>query len=158
MSSVGVIVIADIVCGAFDLISTSVLSKLRSGSFVLLQFIGSGVFGESSFKAGRELLRWASCFISLSLLRAAAVYCTGSRSLPILVSHAFVCGIWFGILIYLFMSFIVIPLSAASKRKYSARFFLSQLAVRMFVVVSPSLWLSAISPDWNDCTQCHNRN
>jgi hypothetical protein len=51
-----------------------------------------------------------------------------------LVSHAFACGIVYGVLIHLFMSFIVIPLSRAPKRKFSASSFLSQLAVHMFIV------------------------
>jgi len=135
MTSVGVIVIAGAVCGALDLISASALFKLRGGSFVrLLQFIGSGVFGESAFKGGKRTATVGFLFRFFIAFTAAGVYYAASRSLTILVSHAFVCGILYSTLIHLSMSIIVIPLSAAPKRKFSVSFFLSQLAVHMFVV------------------------
>ena len=42
----------------------------------------------------------------------AAVYYAASRRLPSLVQHAVFCGLVYGIAVYLFMNFVVLPLSA----------------------------------------------
>jgi len=43
---------------------------------------------------------------------AAAIYCLTSRKLTFLREHFIVCGLFYGIAIYLTMSLIVLPLSA----------------------------------------------
>jgi uncharacterized membrane protein YagU involved in acid resistance len=43
---------------------------------------------------------------------AAATYYLVSRKLPILVRQAIICGLLFGVAVYLFMNLIVLPLSA----------------------------------------------
>ncbi len=135
MTGIGVIVLAGSVCGVLDLISASALFRLKGGTFErLLQFIASGAFGESAFKGGKRSAGVGFLFHLFIAFTAAAVYYATSRSMTFLVSHAFACGIVYGVLIHLFMSFIVIPLSRAPKRKFSASSFLSQLAVHMFIV------------------------
>ena len=135
MTGIGVIVLAGSVCGVLDLISASALFRLKGGTFErLLQFIASGALGESAFKGGKRSAAVGFLFHFSIAFTAAAVYYATSRSMTFLVSHAFVCGIVYGVLIHLFMSFIVIPLSRAPKRKFSASSFLSQLAVHMFIV------------------------
>ena len=135
MTGLKAVVLAGLVCGVLDLICAAALFRLVGGSFErLLQFIASGAFGESAFKSGKGSAA-AGCLLHFSIaFVAAAVYYATSRSLPFLVSHAFACGILYGVIIHLFMSFVVIPLSRTPKRKFSASSFLSQLVVHMFVV------------------------
>lgn len=135
MTGVGVVVLAGLVCGVLDLICAAVLFRLVGGSFErLLQFIASGAFGESAFKGGKRSAAVGCLFHFSIAFAAAALYYATSRSLPFLVSHALVCGISYGVMIHLFRSFVVIPLSRTPKRKFSASSFLSQLVVHMFVV------------------------
>jgi hypothetical protein len=141
MIGVDVIVLAGSVCGVLDLICAAALFKWKGGSFErLLQFIASGVLGESAFKNGKRSAVVGLLFHFTIPFTAAAVYYTTSRSLTFLVSRAFICGIFYGVLIHLFMSFVVIPLSRTPKRKFSADAFLNQLIVHMFVV-GPSISL-----------------
>jgi hypothetical protein len=46
------------------------------------------------------------------VLAAAALYFVASKRVPILRSRPIVCGALFGVLVYLFMNFVVLPLSA----------------------------------------------
>ncbi len=48
-------------------------------------------------------------------LGAATVYYFASRKLPILVNRAVLCGMIYGALVYLFMHYVVLPLSAVPK-------------------------------------------
>ena len=78
----------------------------------VLQSVASGWLGADAFTSGVPggLLRLASHYGIL--LVAAAIYFAVSRRLLILQSQALACGALFGVLVYLFMNFVVLPLSA----------------------------------------------
>ncbi len=147
LSSFAIIILAGTICGVLDLISATALFLLRGGTFErLLQFIASGALGESSFRGGKRTAVLGLLFHFVIAFTAAAIYYTASRSLPFLTARPVLCGILYGALIHLFMTFITIPLSRAPKRKFSSSFFLSQLAVHMFIVgLSISLTISLLS-------------
>jgi len=90
------------------------LSNAQYGKTPLwvLQAVGSGWLGSASFSSGL-----AGAFIGLLshyliLFVAAIVYWLASKRLPVLRTQAVACGALFGILVYLFMNFAVLPLSA----------------------------------------------
>lgn len=77
-----------------------------------LQLVASGWLGPDSFNGG-----WSAGLLGLVshygiLLVGAAVYYAASRRLPLLRSQAWACGALFGVLVYLFMNFLLLPLSA----------------------------------------------
>lgn len=95
-------------------IAYAILRNIGHGKTVLwtLQSVASGWLGSGAFESG-----WSGGIIGLAshygiLLVAAAVYCTASRGAPFLRSQAWVSGAVFGVLVYLFMNFVVLPLSA----------------------------------------------
>jgi uncharacterized membrane protein YagU involved in acid resistance len=147
LSPFAVIVLAGTICSVLDIISATVRFLSKGGTFErLLQFIASGALGESSFRGGRKTSALGLLFHFAIALTAAAIYYTASRSFPLLIAQSVLCGILYGALIHLFMTFITIPLSRALKRKLSTSSFLSQLAVHMFIVgLSISLTISRLS-------------
>jgi uncharacterized membrane protein YagU involved in acid resistance len=138
-----VIILAGTICGVLDIISATALFLSKGGTFErLLQFIASGALGESSFRGGKKTAVLGLLFHFAIAFTAAAIYYAISRTFPLPV----LCGILYGALIHLFMTFITIPLSRAPKRKFSASSFLSQLAVHMFIVgLSISLTIARFS-------------
>lgn len=78
----------------------------------VLQSVASGWMGADAFESGAlgGAIGLASHYAIL--LIAAAVYLAASRRLPFLLSRALMCGALFGVLVYLFMNFVVLPLSA----------------------------------------------
>src|ERR1700751_2322377 len=135
LSPFAIITLAGTICGALDLISATALFLSQGGTFErLLQFIASGALGESSFRGGKKTAALGFVFHFVIAFTTAAIYYIASRSLPFLTARPVICGILYGVLIHLFMTFVTIPLSRAPKRKFSASSFLSQLAVHMFIV------------------------
>jgi len=67
---------------------------------------------------------------------AATTYAVASRYLTVLNEHSVLCGLLFGAAVYLFMTFVVIPLSALN-RPFSMSFFLGQLVINMACVGLP---------------------
>jgi uncharacterized membrane protein YagU involved in acid resistance len=77
-----------------------------------LQLVASGWLGAVSFENG-----WPAGILGVvshysTVFVAAALYFLISRRAPMLRSQAWLCGALFGVLVYLFMNFAVIPLSA----------------------------------------------
>lgn len=76
------------------------------------QSVASGWLGKAAFDGGlpTALLGLASHYSILFV--AAWLYLQASRRLPVLSTHAVACGAVFGVGVYLFMNFVVLPLSA----------------------------------------------
>jgi hypothetical protein len=90
----------------------------------IFQSVASGLLGKASFEGGIPtfLLGILLHFIVASCI--AAVYYLASLKLPVLIRHAVVCGLIYGMLAYLGMNYVVIPLSAANSGRFSLRLFL----------------------------------
>ena len=78
----------------------------------VLQSVASGWLGAEAFNSGAAggILGLVSHYSIL--LAGATVYLLASKRFPVLRSQAVACGALFGVLVYLFMNFVVMPLSA----------------------------------------------
>jgi len=99
-----------------------------------LQSVASGLLGRAVLEGG-----WATAALGLMLhftiaLGAATVYYLASRKIALMVSRPVLSGLLFGALVYLFMSRVVVPLSAAPFR---IPLTLLDLAVHMFFIGLP---------------------
>jgi Na+/alanine symporter len=69
---------------------------------------------------------------------AAAVYYAASRKLTFLEEHALVCGLFYGIAVFLVMNLIVVPLSALHSRgPFQLAGLIQGLLVHMFLIGLP---------------------
>lgn len=77
-----------------------------------LQSVASGWLGEEAFTSGATgaVLGLVSHFAILMV--AAGLFVLASRRLAALRAHAVIAGLAFGVLVYVFMNFVVLPLSA----------------------------------------------
>ena len=102
-----------LLAGIFDITQAFVgFGLLGAKPFRILQHIAGGVFGARSMQMG-----WTSAALGLIFhftvaFTAAAIYYLASRVLHLMVDHAVVCGLIYGELVFLFMYFVVLPLSA----------------------------------------------
>lgn len=102
-----------LLAGIFDITQAFVgFGLLGAKPFRILQHIAGGVFGARSMQMG-----WTSAVLGLIFhftiaFTAAAVYYVASRKLRVLVDQAVVCGLLYGEVVFLFMYFVVLPLSA----------------------------------------------
>lgn len=132
-----VILLAGLTCGVLDLASALVLSRLKGITpRRLLQTIASGVLGPKSFDGGSSTATLGAAIHFVIAFVAAGIYYAASRKVGVLVEYAVLCGLLYGIAVHLFMSFVVLPLSAI-RRPFSVNAFLIQLVVHMFFVGLP---------------------
>jgi hypothetical protein len=140
--AVKTILLAGFVCGVLDCLSAIALTKALGGSTVrMFQGIARGLQGAAAFQQGANSALLGVALHFAIAFGAAAVYYVASRLLPVLVRRALLCGVLYGVVVHLFMTFVVIPLSAIGPRPFVPRVFCYLLAIHM-VVVGPSISLT----------------
>jgi hypothetical protein len=107
-------------CGVLD-ISAAFITWAFKGvkPYRILQGIASGLLGPRSFNGG-----WLTAALGLAChfliaFSAATGFYVASRKITFLTRRAVVSGIMYGVLVYLVMYWIVMPLSRAYRRPFS---------------------------------------
>jgi hypothetical protein len=138
MTSLETISLAGLLSGTLDLTATSTLVKTQGIPVErLLQTIASGALGSSAFQQGKKTVALGLFFHFLIAFSAAFAYYAISRKLTALIDTPLFSGVVYGSAVHLVMSRIVVPLSAAPKRAFSAKAFLTQLIIHIFCVGLP---------------------
>ncbi|MFL6602201.1 MAG: hypothetical protein ACJ8R9_12820 [Steroidobacteraceae bacterium] len=101
------IVVGGLTAGALDATAAFI-----TFGFGMPRGIASGLLGAKAFQGG--ITTWIlGLLLHFSItLCAAAVYWLASRRLEFLRTHFFVCGLFYGIAVFLVMNLLVLPLSA----------------------------------------------
>lgn len=104
------------VVGVLDLLDAFVFFGLRSGvrPIRILQSIAAGLLGRASFSGG-----WRTAALGFALhffiaFTIVLIFLIARRRLPVLRRHAVMAGLLYGITVYLTMTFVVVPASAAA--------------------------------------------
>src|SRR5882757_5828198 len=138
MNSSAIIGIAGLVAGTLDLTASSTLFIMKGGSFEkILQFIASGALGTRSFEGGKKTAAAGIGFHFFIAFSVAVVYYFLHSRIPLIAANPVVTGILYGLGVHLVMSLVVVPLSAAPRRPFSAVTFLTQAVIHMFLVGLP---------------------
>jgi hypothetical protein len=108
------ILIGGLIAGTLDITYACLFFGIRNHvtPIRILQSVARGALGASAFQGGLKTAALGLFFHFLIALTAAAVYVFASRALPFMITHAIVCGIVYGLCVYLFMYGIVMRVSA----------------------------------------------
>ena len=134
------ILLGGLIAGILDISYACIFSYIRrrTSPVVILQSVASGALGRSAFEGGAKTAALGLFFHFLIATTAAAVYYLASRQLRLLVNHPFICGPLYGIGVYLFMNFVVLPLSAIPfKMSYPWPSLIGGLLIHMFGIGLP---------------------
>ena len=117
-TNVRVVLYGGLIAGTLDLSAAFISSWLRAGvgPVRVMQSIASGLLGAASFTGGARTAVLGVALHFLIATVAAAVFYFVSRTLRFLVEHDITAGLLYGVVVYVFMNFVVIPLSAVPRR------------------------------------------
>jgi hypothetical protein len=114
--------LAGLIAGILDITSAFVIAGIKgTGSLRMLQGIASGLFGRRSFEGGMATAGLGLGIHFLIAFTAAAVFYVASRKFSYLTQHAVVSGVLYGIAVYIFMYWIVVPLAFPTARHSTSR-------------------------------------
>jgi hypothetical protein len=104
--------VGGLIVGVLDITSAFIVSGLKGATPTrVLQGIASGLLGPDSFKGG---FKTAALGLAIHFLIATiwtTVYFVASRGLEFMIEHAIVCGVIYGVLVYLVMYGVVLRLT-----------------------------------------------
>jgi len=125
--------VGGLVAGAFDLTCAFI-----SFGAAVPKAIAGGLLGRAAFQGGPGVYALGVFLHFFIAIGAAAVYYAASRRLLFMRDHVLVCGLFFGIAIYLVMNLIVLPLSALhAARPIAIHDLIQGLLVHMILIGLP---------------------
>lgn len=126
-------------CGVFDITQAFLAWGIESGvkPVMILHHIASGVLGPKAFQGGAATAALGAVLHFVIAFGAATVYYFASRWLTFMTSHAVISGMLYGQAVFLFMSFVVVPLSAAGKGHFTLATLITGPIGHMFLVGLP---------------------
>jgi hypothetical protein len=132
--------IGALVAGAFDITYAIVFSYFRSGTAPsrILQSVASGALGRAAYEGGTRTAALGLGFHFLNAFIITTIFFLVARSWPALVRKPIAIGAAYGLVVYLVMNYVVIPLSAiAIVPRPAMAVWMSGVLVHMFLIGVP---------------------
>ena len=111
-----------LIAGTLDICAAFLTAWLRAhiGPAALLRFVASGLLGPTALQGGAEiaLLGLALHFVIATIWTI--VFYLASRKWLFLIERPVMFGLLYGIAVYTFMNFVVLPLSLVTRRPITA--------------------------------------
>jgi uncharacterized membrane protein YagU involved in acid resistance len=135
-------VLAVLVGGAavaiLDGIAATIDFRIRGISLTRLwQGVASGAFGAASFQRGNATVLLGLAFHVLIATTAALVFNVAASYAPVLLAYYILSGVLYGIVVFIFMNLVVLPLSALPPRPFSLGGTIRQVVIHMVCVGLP---------------------
>ena len=132
-----------LIAGTLDIVYAIVFSYFRSGTspMRLLQSVAYGALGREAYNGGAATAALGLGFHFLIAFVITAVFFGAASHYPSLTRRPLITGSLFGIVVYLVMNFVVIPLSRIGPRPLPpAIVVVTGVLVHMFLVGVPIAW------------------
>jgi hypothetical protein len=103
--------LAALVVGTLDISEVMIVTLLKGGAPLrIFQGIASAIYGKASFEGGTRTILIGLLLHYFIAASVVAVYFLASRKLAVLNQHPVLTGAIYGVGVYLFMNFVVLPL------------------------------------------------
>lgn len=149
LSPARAIVYGGIAVGTLDALDAVIFFGLWRGvaPIRIFQSIASGLLGRASFQGGLTTAFLGGVLHYFIAFAIVTVYYAASRRLTLLTRRPVLAGAVYGVLVYLFMNLVVLPLSAANRAPFVLPVVLNGLFIHVVGVGLPSaLFSRAASP------------
>jgi hypothetical protein len=132
--SLGRVLAGGLIAGALDLTFAFVFYGAQGAPPLrILQFIASGVLSRGSFEMGLMSATLGAFFHFFISVCAAGIYYAVSLRFPFLTRRVVVAGAIFGVLMFLAMRFVVVPLSAVNPKPMKVGAIIGELCSHVFL-------------------------
>ena len=128
-----------LIAGTLDICAAFLAAWLRAGvsPVRVLHFVASGLIGRAAFSGGAKTALLGLALHFLIATGAAAVFYLASRKWLFLIERPVHFGLLYGVAVYLFMNFVVLPLSLVTRGPVTVSGFVIGLLTIMFCVGLP---------------------
>jgi uncharacterized membrane protein YagU involved in acid resistance len=146
------VLIGGLVAGTLDLTYAIVFSAMHGYSATrVCQSVASGLLGQAAYDGGTSTALLGTVLHYTIAICAAAVYFVASRRIPLLTQRPVLSGAIFGVCMYLFMTFVLLPLSAYPRAfKFDLTVVVANLLAHMILFGQPIAWAASRVPRQTD--------
>lgn len=130
------IVLAGFIAGTLDILC-AIFILAGGNAEMVLRFIAQGAFGPAAYEGGPEMILWGLLFHYFIAYAFTLTYFLLSVHVAIIIKRPFVSGLLYGIVIWLFMNYIVLPLSQNPPGAFSFENAYKNILILMFAVGLP---------------------
>src|SRR5438094_9097049 len=131
---------AGMVAGILDITSAFVLAGLKGvGPIRVLQGVARGLLGQQALEGGLATAGLGLAIHFSIAFAAASVFYTASRRFTFLTQHAVSSGLLYGVAVYGFMYWIVVPLAFVNVRHSVSRDVTAVIVHMLLIVMTLSL-------------------
>lgn len=137
--SAPILVAGGLLAGLLDIVYACLFWAVKAGvpARRILQSIAAGLLGEASYAGG-----WRTAALGLLLhffiaVSMAVAYYLVARRVPLLWRRPLACGAVYGLLLYVIMNFVVVPLSAAGRGSSDPLWIALTVAVHALLIGVP---------------------
>ena len=121
--------------GALDIAAASLAFHANFGR--VLQAVAAGIYGKASFTMGMTSMVVGAAAQEFITVVAALLYCLASLRLPLLLRQWFVCGLLYGALCNIIVTYGIVPLSNARVTPLGSYGFWVNLAINTALYGTP---------------------
>ena len=128
-----------LIAGTLDICAAFLYAWLRAGvgPIRVLHAVASGLLGAAAFQGGGKTAVLGLALHFLIATVATAVFYFASRRLLFLIERPVLFGLLYGVAVYAFMNFVVLPLSNVAQRPSPVSARLINMLIIMFCVGLP---------------------
>jgi hypothetical protein len=133
------IFVGGLIAGTLDISAAFLTAWLRRGisPAAVLRFVASGLLGPAALTGGAKTAAVGLALHFLIATGATIVFYLASRKLLFLIEKPVHFGLLYGVAVYLFMNFVVLPLSLVPRGTMTVSGFIIGLLTIMFCVGLP---------------------
>jgi len=135
----GFVLAGGLVAGTLDIVYACLFWGLKRAVSVqrILQSVAAGLLGKASFEGGGGTAALGLLLHYLIALSMSVVYYLVARRWPLLWQRPLLCGAGYGLLLYVIMNYIVVPLSAAGPGSKDPLWISLSIAIHVFLIGIP---------------------
>lgn len=134
------ILMGGLCAGILDITAACTMGVIRGGGAVrVLQSVAGGLLGLETFQGGAKTAMLGLAIHFMIATVWATLYALASLKLPVLTRQPILCGVLYGITVYMIMYNVVLPLSAYHSKPFNQPFsaFLISVTIHMLFVGLP---------------------
>lgn len=133
------VVLGAVVVGTLDILFAILFWAPRGVAPArIFQSVAAGLYGRASFNGGTRMVVIGALLHYFIALCIVLVYWLASRRYDVLIRRPILCGSIYGVLVYVVMNYVVIPLSATQRSAFLLSWVVSSVLVHAFLVGVPS--------------------
>jgi len=142
------VLIGGLIAGTLDLTYAILFSAMHGYTATrVMQSVASGALGQAAYDGGTGTALLGTVLHYTLAICAAAVYFIASRRITLLREQPVLSGAIFGVCMYLFMTFVLLPLSAYPRAfKFDPTVVVANLLAHMILFGQPIAWAASRVP------------